>query len=102
AALESPAGGDFLLYELPPAADWRPQQSAAATFAEELDFLGYDIVEGCVTGQPCTLATYWRVIAPPVGPRRLFLHAVDGRGELLAQDDRLGAPAAHWPPNDVV
>jgi hypothetical protein len=46
--------------------------------------------------------TYWQVTAPADGPGRIFLHAVDEAGEIVAQDDRLGAPAEHWQPEDVI
>ena len=51
---------------------------------------------------PCTLVTYWRVLAPTGEPRRFFLHLAGPDGTPLAQDDRLGAPAEYWRAGDVV
>lgn len=80
-----------------------PDVSADVTFSEELRFLGYDPATACaVTSRPCTLTTYWQVLEPPQGPRRIFAHVVNESGEIVAQDDRLGAPAEHWREGDLV
>jgi hypothetical protein len=42
------------------------------------------------------------VIAPGSEPRRFFLHANTADGRILAQDDRIGAPAAYWEIGDIL
>ncbi len=94
--------GEFTLHELPATLPLNPATSAKVEFGGRLLYLGHDIAEGCAPGGRCQLVTYWRVIAPTDEPLRFFLHAVDGAGEIVAQDDRLGAPAEHWRVGDVV
>ena len=48
------------------------------------------------------LITYWRVNNATKRPRRFFLHLVDSNGQLIAQDDRLGAPAKYWQSGDLI
>ena len=93
--------GEFTLYELPARLDIGPQRALDADFGGELRLLGYDVVAGCDADGPCQLATYWQVTAAADGPRRVFLHAVDATGEIVAQDDRLGVPAEHWQAGDL-
>ena len=93
--------GEFTLYEIPARLDIGPQRALDADFGGELRLLGYDVVAGCDVGGPCQLATYWQVTAAADGPRRVFLHAVDDDGEIVAQDDRLGIPADHWRAGDL-
>ena len=93
--------GEFTLHELPARLDIGPQYAFDAGFGGELRFLGYDVVAGCDGGSPCELATYWQVTAPAGGSRRVFLHAIDAGGDIVAQDDRLGVPAEHWRTGDL-
>ena len=93
--------GEFTLYELPARLDIGPQRALDADFGGELRLLGYDVVAGCDADGPCQLATYWQVTAAADGPRRVFLHAIDATGEIVAQDDRLGVPAEHWQAGDL-
>ncbi len=79
-----------------------PEIAYAARFGDELQLLGYDVASNCGVAEACDILTYWQVIAPPDGQRRMFLHVVDQAGELMAQDDRLGAPAAHWQAGDII
>lgn len=94
--------GDFVLYEMPGQPAVEPDRPAEIVLGERLLFLGHDVVEGCRLEERCEIVTYWRVLAPPGEPLRLFLHAVDDGGEPAAQDDRLGAPAKHWQAGDIV
>ena len=96
------AKGEFVLYEVPARMMITPEFPAAVEFGDELIWRGYDVIEGCNEGRACVLAVYWQVKAIPDGPRRLFLHAVDGTETPIAQDDRLGAPAGHWQPGDMI
>lgn len=94
--------GEFTLYELPAQPVIAPQIGSDAIFGDELRLLGYETAGPCAPGAPCQVVTYWQVLAPSGGPRRIFLHAVDEAGQNAAQDDRLGAPAEYWQPGDVV
>ncbi len=93
------AAGSFVLYELaaPPAA--APAWPLEALFGGELRLLGVDLLPA---GDDGNFISYWLVETPPDGPRRLFLHAVDDAGQILAQDDGLAAPAAYWRPGDLL
>lgn len=96
--------GRFIHYTIPSPAI-RPAQETAVSFGDELLWLGYDL--DCTAGA-CELITYWRVLAPPGGARRLFVHALDAGGALLAEAYRLDAPDpqglwfAHWHPGDTI
>ncbi len=99
-----PAGrvlDDFILHEIPDGWAVVPDHAAEIDFGGQLLFLGYNLGESCEAGAACQVVTFWRVIAPPDGPRRLFLHAVAG-DETVSQDDGLGAPAGHWQVGDTV
>jgi hypothetical protein len=96
-------GRQFALYryETPPVI--APTVADDVVFGGEVRFLGYDPGATCADpAAPCTLTTYWRVLAPTGQPRRLFLHLIGPNGQPIAQDDRLGAPAEHWRAGDVV
>ena len=86
----------------------QPGNPAEVTFGRELTFLGYDLEESppddvnIAEGGPLALLTYWRVAEPPAGARRFFLHLVDEDGDIVAQDDRLDAPAGHWSTGDII
>ncbi|MDX1614655.1 MAG: hypothetical protein R3300_10130 [Candidatus Promineifilaceae bacterium] len=94
----------FVLYRLTAAPQPAPEQPAEVSFGNEVEFLGYDRLTSCEAdgATPCQLITYWRVLAPAGGPRRFFLHALDPGGDLVAQADRLDAPAAYWKPGDLI
>lgn len=94
--------GEFTLYELSTMPTPNPATPANVEFDNQLTFLGHAVVEGCSAGDPCQIITYWRANAPTGEPLRYFLHAVDEAGEIVSQDDRLGAPAEHWRAGDVV
>ena len=96
-------GRQFALYRYETLPAIRPAVAADADFGGEVRFLGYDPGPGCAAAEaPCTLVTYWRVLAPTGEPRRFFLHLAGPDGTPLAQDDRLGAPAEYWRAGDVV
>jgi hypothetical protein len=98
---ESEEENGFILYQLAaPGAVW-PVFPVETEFGNELQLLGYDVEKPCDTNS-CTVAAYWRVVQPAGDPRRLFLHVVDEAGEIVAQDDALGAPATHWQAGDVI
>ena len=93
---------EFTRYAIPADFAIVPDHTADVDFGGQLRFRGYDVIDDCAVGEACSLLTYWEVVAPADGPRRLFLHAIDGAGQPVTQDDRLGAPAAHWQPGDMI
>ena len=67
------------------------QSPANVAFGGELIWQGFDL-EQQLPGSgnegdwaPLTLLTYWRVEGAIAGPRRIFLHLVDGEGNIVAQ-----------------
>ncbi len=96
-------GRQFALYRYEALPAIRPAVAADAVFGGEVRLLGYDPGPTCADPTaPCTLVTYWRVLAPTGEPRRFFLHLAGPDGTPLAQDDRLGAPAEYWRAGDVI
>jgi hypothetical protein len=95
-------GQQFVLHNSVVWPDFEPHFPMAVDFDREVRLLGYDIAGSCSENGPCTVATYWQVLARPDGPRRMFLHRVDESGAVIDQDDRLGAPAEFWQAGDIV
>lgn len=91
----------FTLYVLPSMPSVQPHNPATAHFDGQLRFLGHSTTLASET-PALHLLTYWQVMVPAGGPRTFFLHLVDEAGNVLAQDDRLGASAEHWQPGDVL
>jgi 4-amino-4-deoxy-L-arabinose transferase-like glycosyltransferase len=96
--------GRFVEYQLAARPAPAPQFPASVSFGGELRFLGHRLDESCQDGNllPCQVITYWEVLQPAGEPRRIFLHALDEQGELLADGDDLGAPAEFWQPGDLI
>jgi hypothetical protein len=78
-----------------------------------LQLLGYELrTPTAVPGGTLELVTLWRATDPePFQPEDLanvnlepvlFVHALDATGGLLAQEDRLDAPAWDWQKGDVI
>ena len=84
-----------------------------------VDFLGYELQEKkAAPGGTVVLTTFWRVRDPtrapsgdPLGPlpddaygdkATIFAHVSDGAGTVVAQEDRLDAPAWNWHVGDVI
>lgn len=87
--------GHFVLYELAFPPTITPQVAADVVFAEQLHLLGYSTVADGVV-------TFWVVTAVPDAPRRFFVHALDGDGQIIAQSDSLDAPAQFWQVGDLL
>jgi 4-amino-4-deoxy-L-arabinose transferase-like glycosyltransferase len=94
----------FTLYEIGPSLALSPGFPQEITFGQQLTLLGYDIFSSCRPGPNslCDLMTYWRIEEPAAGRRRFFTHFVNEEGEIVSQEDVLGAPAAHWGQGDIL
>ncbi len=70
-----------------------------ARLGDNADLLGFQF-----TAQPDRLSviTFWRAVQPSVASLRLFVHALDAAGQVVAQEDRLDAPSKDWQPGDVI
>jgi len=101
---EPEAHGRFVEYQLSRQPEPEPDYPASVAFGGELLFLGHSLDESCRpgSGQPCQALTYWRVLAPSDEERRIFFHAVDAQGQVIAAGDDLGAPALHWQPGALI
>ena len=77
-----------------------------------VDLVAYDLLTSQVApGGTATLVTFWRVRDPgalePVDPHHygraaaIFVHVLDRAGQIVAQDDRLDAPAWNWRAGDA-
>lgn len=99
--------------------DWRPEETLAALrdrvqnepaepvlpadFGGVLRLAGYDLRTPAVTpGGTVELLTLWQVTGPPPGELVLFTHALDARGGIVGQEDRLDAPSWDWWAGDAV
>jgi hypothetical protein len=67
-----------------------------------VDFLGYEAPEAAVTGHTAQWTTYWRVKAKTDAHLKLFLHVLDGHGEVIAQQDPNTVPPGTWEPGDIL
>ncbi len=102
--------GSFTLYDVPPDIAVDPEFATGIQYADELVFLGYDLLSSCLSGgdgsssdlNACEFVTYWRVKEAVSGPRRIFLHLVDSKGNIVDQSDGMGAPAEHWQAGDLI
>lgn len=96
--------GRFMEYLVSEQPEPEPDFPASVSFGGELLFLGHSLDASCQpgSGQPCQALTYWRVLAPTDEQRRIFFHALDDQGQVIAAGDDLGAPAAHWQPGDLI
>ena len=100
-----PQGYDsFTLYEIEALPTLAPEFPQNVSFGRDLTLLGYDILSSCRPGpnSRCDLMSYWRIKQPAGGERRFFIHLVNEEGEIVSQEDVLGAPAAHWRPGDIL
>jgi len=90
-----------------------PDLQLPVTFGEALDLLGYDLRPVSVApGEEIELLTLWRATHPGLLQAEdsadldsepvIFVHALDTAGQLVAQEDRLDAPAWAWHEGDVV
>jgi hypothetical protein len=69
---------------------------------DQLHFLGYDLDTCDAQRATCNLATAWRVIALPNGPRAIFVHLLAPDGNVAAQWDGLDVPVKGWRVGDTI
>jgi hypothetical protein len=78
---------------------------------DAVELVGYEVVQPVASpSEMVTVITAWRVLDPAaLGPElpqhygrgaRIFVHLIDGTGQLVSQEDRLDAPAWNWRPGD--
>jgi hypothetical protein len=80
-------------------------------FGGAVELLAYDLPAKVAPGDTITLATTWRVLDPDalgaVPSHRygravvIFAHLLNADGDIVAQEDRLDAPAWNWHTGDV-
>lgn len=92
--------GSFVIYELPPDLTLDPPYQGGDVFDGEVQLLGYGPADCAEDG--CEVLSYWQVLSASEGERRFFLHALDAKGELVAQHDGLDAPAQSWQAGDLL
>jgi len=109
--------------------DWKPAATFAAlrlsnttatadavqlpvNFGGAIELVGYTVEpEKMSPGQPLTVTTAWRAIDPaPLGPvpsdhygfdAAIFVQLLDADRQVVAQEDRLDAPAWNWQPGEL-
>jgi len=103
----------LFLFAFVPVETWSPAISALPTpdmtysvdlvWVSRFELLGFDVSPIQVgAGQDLTFTLYFRGLEPmPVG-YTVYLHLVDARGRLLAQDDHQPyPPTEYWPPGET-
>lgn len=73
---------------------------------EAIRLVGYDLAAEVTAGSTVTITLYWRAEGTPSGDYRVFVHLLNGQGEMVAQHDgppRWGRyPTTVWRKGDVV
>lgn len=68
-------------------------------FGDAAELVGYELTP---SAEGLTLVTYWRAGDHIISPLKLFVHALGPDGAIVAQDDRLDAPAELWHTGDWI
>ena len=88
---------------LPYGDGFAPQVPVTATLGDAIQFLGYDLAQ---EGNALNLVLYWHSLATVAEDYDLFIHVLDGQGQLVAQQDMQplnGLAATHlWQPGDMI
>ncbi len=82
-----------------PAPDATNAISLPVKFGKTAELIGYELKK---TADDLTLVTYWRAGDQVVTPLQLFVHAIGPDGSIMAQEDRLDAPAFGWRAGDLI
>ena len=70
-------------------------------FGDAASLLGFQMQRASSSGQ-ISVTTYWQAGSRTTAPLSLFVHAIDANGQVVAQEDRLDAPAEDWQPGDLI
>jgi hypothetical protein len=70
-------------------------------FGPAADLIGVKVITASHSSA-VTVITYWQAVNPVTTPLRLFVHAVDANGQIVAQDDRMDTPPKDWRPGDLI
>jgi 4-amino-4-deoxy-L-arabinose transferase-like glycosyltransferase len=97
--LQPQANGSFTLIAADGAFAEMSEAQPLEVFGRELSLIDYQVSRDLGTLE---VVAIWRVEQPPGDDRRIFLHLLDSSGNIVAQDDALGAPAEHWRAGDVI
>jgi hypothetical protein len=84
-----------------------PQNLTAFAFGRTIQLIGYDLAPPPYhPGQSLRLLLYWQALEAPAEDYTVFVHALDGSDELIAQQDnppvRGTRPTSAWEPGEVV
>ena len=85
-------------YPTPVVARWqaaRAQHPVGALFGDRVELVGYDLRRG---PDALDVVLYWRAYAVPDFDYSAFVHLIDERGAILAQQDHAPGEAAGYPP----
>ncbi len=79
----------------------------AVTLSERVVLAGYTFPNPLPrAGEPLTVTLYWRVIAPLAGDYVVFVHLLDGVGNLIGQGDgpplNNDYPTSYWSPGEML
>jgi hypothetical protein len=85
--------------QLYPASEASHALSLPAQFGDTADLIGYTLTPA---DAGLTLVTYWRAGSQVTKPLQLFAHAIGPDGTIVAQEDRLDAPAFGWRTGDLI
>ncbi len=85
---------------LPAATDVQPV-ALPVRFGDAASLLGFQLQRASSSGQ-ISVTTYWQAGSRTTAPLSLFVHAIDANGQVVAQEDRLDAPAEDWQPGDLI
>lgn len=95
------AGDSFMWGSLPAARELEGQVwGQPVTFEGRVSYLGCRRIPE--DGAGLTLLSTWRAEGPVEEPLAIFVHLLDAEGQIIGQDDGLGAPAAHWLEGDLL
>ena len=85
-----------------PAVDATNVIALPVKFGDTAELLGYTLARVSEPSPGLTLLTYWRAGDQVVTPLQLFVHAIGPDGSIVAQEDRLDAPAFGWHAGDLI
>ncbi len=70
-------------------------------FGSVVDLIGFQVITDAQSSA-VTTTTYWRAAGPAMTPLRLFVHAINADGQIVAQGDRLDTSTKDWQPGDLI